>query len=109
MSEIISFDYFKKLDIRIGKIVAAEHIPKSKKLIKLVVDVGDEKRTLVAGIADTYTANEIIGKLVPVLINLQPITLMGVQSNGMILAAEINGKAVLLTVEKEVPPGSKVS
>lgn len=109
MSEIINFDYFKKLDIRIGKIIEAEHIPKSKKLIKLIIDIGDEKRTLVAGIADTYTANEIIGKLVPVLVNLQPVTLMGVQSNGMILAAEINGTAVLLTVEKEVPAGSKVS
>jgi methionyl-tRNA synthetase len=109
MNEIISIDYFKKLDIRIAKIIEAENIPKSKKLIKLVVDIGNEQRTLVAGIADTYTPSELKGKLVPVLVNLQPATLMGVQSNGMILAAEINGKAVLLTVEKEVPPGSKVS
>src|SRR4030043_674251 len=107
MSEIISFDYFSKLDIRIAKIVEAENIPKSRKLVKLTVDIGTEKRTLVAGIADTYIAAELVGRLVPVLLNLQPITLMGVQSNGMILAADDNGKAVLLAVEKEVPPGTK--
>ncbi len=109
MNDLINIDYFKKLDIRIGKILEAEPIPKSKKLIKLIVDIGIEKRTLVAGIADVYTPGELIGKLVPVLVNLQPATLMGVKSNGMILAAEVNGKAVLLIVEKEVPLGSKVS
>jgi len=109
MSEIIEISDFKKLDIRIGKIIEAEAIQKSKKLIKLIVDIGTEKRTLVAGIAETYEPKDLVGKLVPVLVNLKPITLMGVQSMGMILAAEINNKAILLTTDKEVPPGAKVS
>ncbi len=109
MSEIIEIGDFKKLDIRIGKIIEAEAIPKSKKLIKLIVDIGSEKRILVAGIAETYQPKDLIGKLVPVLVNLKPITLMGVQSMGMILAAEIDSKAILLTTDKEVPLGSKVS
>lgn len=109
MSEIIEITDFKKLDIRIGKIIEAEAIPKSKKLIKLTVDIGTEKRIVVAGIAETYEPHSLIGKLVPVLVNLKPITLMGVESKGMILAAEIDNKAILLTTDKEVPAGSKVS
>lgn len=108
MSEMISINDFNKLDIRIGKIIAAEQIPKSKKLIKLTVDLGNEKRILVAGIAETYTADSLVNKLVPILTNLQPVTLMGVQSNGMILAADTGSKAIVLIVDSEVAPGTKV-
>jgi methionyl-tRNA synthetase len=108
MSDMITINDFNKLDIRIAKIVAAEQIPKSKKLIKITVDLGNEIRTLVAGIAETYVPDSLIGKLVPVLTNLQPVTLMGVQSNGMILAADAEGKPIILAVDAPVPPGTKI-
>jgi len=108
MSEMITINDFNRLDIRIGKIITAEQIPKSKKLIKITVDLGNERRTLVAGIAETYTPESLTGKLVPILTNLQPVTLMGVQSNGMILAADMESKAIVLTVDREVTPGTKV-
>ena len=108
MSEMITINDFNRLDIRIGKIITAEQIPKSKKLIKITVDLGNETRTLVAGIAETYTPESLTGKLVPILTNLQPVTLMGVQSNGMILAADMESKAIVLTVDREVTPGTKV-
>ncbi len=108
MSDIISIDEFKKIDIRIGKILQAEAIPKSKKLIKLTVDLGSETRTLVAGIAESYTPASLVGRLVPILINLQPATLMGVQSNGMVLASDSAAGPILLSVEREVAPGTRV-
>ena len=80
----------------------------SKKLITLDVDVGNEMRQLVAGIAEEYTPESLIGKLVPVLVNLKPAKLMGVESRGMILAVEVNGKPILLHPDKEVPAGSRI-
>ncbi len=104
----VTIDEFKKLDIRIGRIVKAEKIEKSRKLIKLEVDVGNEVRQIVAGIAETYRPEELVGKLVVVLVNMKPAKLMGVESRGMLLAADVEGKAVLLTPEKDVPTGSRV-
>lgn len=105
---VIEISEFAKLDLRIGKIVNTERIEGSKKLIKLNVDVGNEMRQLVAGIAEEYTPEKLIGKLVPVLVNLKPAKLMGVESQGMILAVEVNGKPILLHPDKEVPAGSRV-
>jgi methionyl-tRNA synthetase len=99
---------FAKLDIRIGKIVKAERIKGSKKLIRLEVDIGGEIRQVVAGIAETYKPEELVGKLVPVLVNIKPAKLMGVESRGMILAVDVDGKAILLQPEKDVPVGSKI-
>ncbi len=99
---------FSKLDIRIGKIVKAEKIKGSRKLMKLEVDVGGEVRQIVAGIAEVYEPEEVVGKLVPVLVNIKPAKLMGVESMGMVLAADVDGKPVLLHPDREVPPGSKV-
>lgn len=104
----ITLEEFKKLDLRIGKIVSAERVEGSKKLLKLIVDLGDENRQIVAGIADNYFPEELIGKLVVVLANLKPAKLMGIESKGMILAADVEGKAILLTVDKEVKPGERV-
>lgn len=104
----ISFEEFQKLDIRIGKVVKAEKIKKSKKLMRIQVDIGGEVRQVVAGIAEDYSPEEITGKLVPVLVNLKPAKLMGVESRGMILAADVNGKPVLLHPDKEIPEGSKI-
>jgi len=99
---------FDKLDIRIGKIENVEQIPKSKKLFKLSVDLGGERRTIVAGLAEHYRAEELVGKHVAVVLNMEPVQLMGVKSEGMLLAAE-DGKIVsILTIEKSVKPGAKV-
>ena len=108
MEEIIDINEFAKLDLRIGKIKNAERVEGSKKLIKLEVDVGDETRQLVAGIAEEYTPESLIGKLVPMLANLKPVKLMGVESQGMILAVDVNGKPILLHPDREVPAGSRV-
>jgi len=106
--EIIDIEEFKRLDIKIGKILKAEKIKGSDKLLRLEVDVGNEIRQLVAGIAEVYRPEDVVGKLVPVLVNLKPAKIRGVESQGMILAADVDGKPVLLHPEKDVPPGSKV-
>jgi len=112
---MISFEDFQKLDIRIGTILEAEKIEGADKLLKLTVDIGPsntsgqpELRILVAGIAETYQPEDIINKQIPILTNLEPRTLRGVESQGMILAIDINGKATLLHPEKKVANGSKV-
>jgi methionine--tRNA ligase beta chain len=105
---IIEMSEFAKLDLRIGKIVNAERIEGSKKLITLNVDVGNEMRQLVAGIAEEYTPEHLIGAFVPVLVNLKPAKLMGVESQGMILAVDVNGKPILLHPDREVPAGSRI-
>ncbi|HIP25865.1 MAG TPA: methionine--tRNA ligase [Archaeoglobus profundus] len=107
-SEEISIDYFAKLDIRIGKIVKAEKIKGSKKLIKLEIDIGGEVRQVVAGVGEVYKPEELVGMLVPVLVNIKPAKFMGVESKGMMLAVDVNGKPVLLHPDRDVPLGSKV-
>lgn len=104
----ISMEEFKKIDIRIAKILEAEKVPKSKKLLRLTVDVGGEKRQIVAGIAENHNPEELIGKSVVIVCNLKPAKIMGLESKGMLLAADVNGKAVLLVPEKDVPPGTRV-
>ncbi len=105
----ISIDDFIKIDLRVVKVLAAERVPKSKKLIKLQVDAGSEQRTLVAGIADAYEPDALVGRSVVIVFNLQPATLMGVESNGMVLAASPDGgKPVLLSLDVPPPPGTRV-
>lgn len=108
MSEIITLDEFKRVQIRVATIRAVERIPKSDKLYKLTVDLGTETCTLVAGIAETYTPEELIGRQIAVIVNLQPATIRGVVSEGMLLAVDVEGKAVLLSPDREVPNGSIV-
>jgi len=103
----IEYDDFAKLDIRIGKIVSAERIKKSNKLLRVLVDIGDESpRQVVAGLAEYYKPEEMVGKVVNVLVNLKPVKLCGVESQGMILAAELGKNVALLTADKEMEPGS---
>jgi methionyl-tRNA synthetase len=105
----ISIEDFMKVDLRVARVLAAERVPKSKKLIKLQVDVGTEQRTLVAGIADAYEPEALVGRTVAIVFNLQPATLMGVQSNGMILAASPDGgKPRLVGFDEPLPPGTRV-
>jgi len=105
----IKMDEFGKIELRVAEVVAAEPLPKSKKLLKLTVSLGEEQRTLVAGIAEHYTPAELVGKKVVVVANLEPAKLMGVESNGMVLAASSAGKLAVLTPDRDLPPGSKVS
>lgn len=105
---MITFADFKKLDIRIGSIVSAEKIEGTDKLLKLVVDLGKEKRQLVAGVAQYYKARDLVGKQVPVVVNLKPRQIKGIESQGMILAADEAGKPVLLHPDKQVAAGSVV-
>ncbi|HIP84634.1 MAG TPA: methionine--tRNA ligase [Methanothermococcus okinawensis] len=104
---MITVEDFGKLDLRIGQIVEAEDIAKSRKLLKLIVDVGGEKRQIVAGIKGHYKPEELIGKKVVVLCNLKPAKLCGVESQGMILAGG-EDKVALLVPDRDLPVGSKV-
>jgi len=106
----ISFEDFKKLDLRVGKIIEAERIEGTENLIKLVVDFGSEKRQAVSGIAKWYKPEDLIGKKYVFILNLEKRKFFGVESQCMILAAEDSeGNVVLIKPEKEVEEGSKVS
>jgi methionyl-tRNA synthetase len=108
MDNLISIDDFAKVELKTGKILAAERVPKSEKLIRLEIDTG-EVRQVVAGIGKAYAPEDLVGKTVVVVTNLKPAKLMGVESHGMVLAATAEGgQPVVLTVEKEVAPGARV-
>lgn len=104
---LAEFEDFEKLDIRIGEIKSAEKIEKSDKLLKLKIDVGQEKQCI-AGIAKDYSPSELVGKKVVVVTNLEPVKLMGLVSEVMILAADVDGKAILLKPDRDVKPGTKI-
>ncbi len=106
----IGIEEFQKIRLVTGKVLEAERVPKSKKLVKMQVDLGSERRQIVAGIAAKYAPDVLVGRNVVIVANLQPAKLMGVESNGMVLAATVGeaGEPVLLDVPAEVPPGSRV-
>jgi len=105
----IKIDEFGKVELRVAEVIAAEPLPKSKKLLKLTVSLGQEQRTVVAGIAEHYAPAEIVGKKVVIVANLEAAKLMGVESNGMVLAASAGGKLSVLTLDRDLPPGAKVT
>ena len=105
----ISIDDFMKVELRTARVLTAEKVEKSKKLLKLTVDVGSEHRTLVAGIAEAYEPEALIGKTVVIVFNLKPAKLMGIESNGMVLAASPEGgKAIVVSFENPPEPGTRV-
>jgi len=104
----IAYDDFAKLDLRVGAVAAAARVEGSGKLLTLTIDLGGESRTLVAGIGDAYAPEALIGRRIVVLANLQPKTIRGIQSQGMLLAADADGKAFILTVDECVPAGARV-
>jgi methionyl-tRNA synthetase len=109
MGERLSIDEFMRLDLRVARVLTAERVPKSKKLLKLWIDLGAEQRTLVAGIADAYEPEALVGRTIVVVANLKPAKLMGIESNGMILAASSDeGQPMLLTVDGDAAAGMKV-
>ncbi len=107
--DTISFDDFGKMDIRVAKILAAEKVAKTKKLLKLTIDTGIDRREIVSGIAEYYSPEELVGRQVLVLVNLAPRELKGIESRGMILmGSDPTGRLMLLGPEKEMPSGSQV-
>jgi tRNA-binding protein len=107
--ELYDVEEFWKFKIRVGKVIEAERIPRTKKLIKLTVDFGDEKRVIVTGIADQYSPNDLKGKKFMFVVNLKPKVIAGVESNGMLLVGEDErGKVYLIPVPDDVPVGIKV-
>lgn len=107
-AEPISIDDFMKVELRVAKVLAAESVPKSKKLLKLTVDTGADQRTIVAGIAEAYQPEQLVGRTIVIVFNLKPAKLMGIESNGMVLAASLEGgKPTLVSVE-DMPPGARV-
>ena len=108
--ETIVYDDFAKMDIRIGTILAAERVPKTDKLMKLTVNVGIDTRTIVSGIAEHFTPEECVGRQVSVLVNLQPRTMKGIVSQGMILMAEnADGTLHFIATEKKIKEGCSIS
>jgi methionine--tRNA ligase beta chain len=105
---MITFDDFKKIDMRIGKVLSAKKVEGTDKLMQIEIDLGTEKRQLVAGIADMYEPHSLIGKEIPVLMNLEPRKIRGIESQGMILAVDVGGKPVIMHPDREVPPGSSI-
>ncbi|MCQ8894324.1 MAG: methionine--tRNA ligase [Methanolinea sp.] len=106
VTETVSIEEFSRLDIRTGRVISAEPVPKSSKLLKLMVDIGTGTRQVVAGIAPFYRPEELVGKNVVIVVNLQPARIFGIESRGMILAA--GDSASLLSPSKDVPPGTKI-
>jgi methionyl-tRNA synthetase len=109
-SSLISIDTFAQIDLRVGQIVTAERIPRADKLLRLSVDLGEaEPRQLLAGIAEFYTPEALVGQRIIVVANLQPRTLRGLESQGMLLAASAaDGKPLLATVPVDTPVGSRL-
>jgi len=109
----IDYNDFMRLDIRVGLVKSCEAIPKSRNLFKLMVDCGEEElRQIISGISQFYTPEELINQKIVILINLKPRKIMGLISQGMLLAADVNNQPFLLKIDekkgKMVPPGSKI-
>lgn len=104
----ITYDDFAKLDIRIAKIISVEKIPGKTKIVKGVIDIGSEKRELIIGGADFYQPEDLVGKTVVAVINLESKKIAGIESNAMLLAADVNDKPFWLTVIDDVPLGTKI-
>ena len=104
----ISYDDFTKLDLRVAKIDSVEPIPGKSKIVKGVVDLGEEKRVVIIGGAEFYQPEDLVGKTVIIVANLEPKKLAGIESNAMLLAADVNDKPYWLTVVEDVPLGTKI-
>jgi len=106
--DIITFDDFKRMDLRVGEIIEAERVEGTDKLVKMQVNIGTETRQMIGGIADKYAPEELVGKKVIVIVNLKPAVIRGIESQGMLLAAEVGGKAIIPFFTEDVSAGAKV-
>lgn len=102
----ISIEDFARIRMQVGQVLEAEKVPGSRKLVKMRVDIGNEVRQVVAGIAESYEPGDLVNRKIVVVTNLKPARLMGVESNGMIVAASVGGRAVLATFAEDVPNGA---
>jgi len=107
--EYITYEDFSKLDLRVGKVIKVERIKGLTRVVKALVDLGSEKRELIVGGAEYYEPEYFINKNVIVVANLEPKKIAGITSNGMLLAADVSGKPIWLTVADDAPAGSKVA
>lgn len=107
--EKISFEEFKKVDLRVATVMAAERVEGTDKLMKLQLDLGTEKRQIVAGIAAVYRPENLVGRQIVVVANLQPAVIRGVESNGMLLAANVDGRPEIVTFERLVKAGTPIT
>jgi methionyl-tRNA synthetase len=105
---LITIDDFFKSELKVAEVLTAEKVEGADKLLKLQIEIGPEKRQIIAGVADFYTPDEITGKKIIVVTNLQPATIRGVESHGMLLAAKKKKQLVLVTVDGDIPSGAKV-
>jgi len=106
---LITFDEFSKIDLRVAEVVKAERIPKTDKLMKIQIKIGNENRQIVAGIAEYYEIDQIIGKRIIVVANLESTKIRNEISNGMLLTAKDNGQLTLLTTIDDIESGAKIS
>ena len=106
--DTISYDDFSKLDLRVAKIISTEKIPEKSRIIKGTISLGDEERDVIIGGAQFYDPEDLIGKTVIVVANLEPKKMAGVESNAMLLAADVDDKPYWLTVEEDIPLGSPI-
>ncbi len=106
--ERISYEDFGRLDLRVARIVSAEPIPGKSRIARGVIDLGGEQREVIIGGAQYYAAGELVGRTVIVVANLEPKKLAGIESDAMLLAADVDGRPFWLTVDGDVPPGSQV-
>lgn len=105
---VIDIQQFMTIDLRVGRVISAEPVQGSNKLILMKVDIGTEIRQVVAGIAKTYAPESLVNRNVVMVANLQPARLMGYESQGMVLAADVDGRPYLVEVPQDIPPGSRV-
>lgn len=104
---MVTFEDFKKLEIKIGKVISVEKVPNTDKLLKFVFDLGDEQRQIIAGMAEFLPdLSLIVGKKMPILVNIEPRNFKGNSSHGMIIAADVDGHPVFLHPEEDIPAGS---
>ncbi len=104
----VSYEDFAKLDLRVAKIIEIDPIPGKSRIIKGIIDLGDEKRDVIIGGAQYYQPEDLVGKVVVVIVNLEPKKMAGVESNAMLLAADVDDKPFWLTVNGDVPLGSPI-
>lgn len=105
---MVSFEDFQKIELKTAKVADAQRVKGSDKLLRLEIELGGEKRQLVAGIAKYYKPEEMIGRDIVVVANLEPKTIFGLESRGMLLAANVDGEPVLLQPDREVPSGTTI-
>ena len=105
---MITIDQFSETDLRVARVLSAERIPGADRLLKLRVDLGSEQRQLVAGIAEAYEPDTLVGRRIIVVANLKPARIRGVESEGMLLAADLDGRPILAGFDEDIAPGTRV-